>query len=40
VPTLVVDGKYLVAIDDRVDFGPQLAIVDRLIAKARTEKAQ
>ncbi len=40
VPTLVVDGKYAVAIEDRADFGPQLAIVDRLIAKARAEKAQ
>lgn len=40
VPTLVVDGKYAVAIDDRADFGPQLAIVDRLIAKARADKAQ
>jgi thiol:disulfide interchange protein DsbA len=40
VPTLVVDGKYAVAINDRADFGPQLAIVDRLIAKARAEKPQ
>jgi protein dithiol oxidoreductase (disulfide-forming) len=38
VPTLVVDGKYAVAIDDRVPFEPQLATVERLIAKARAEK--
>jgi thiol:disulfide interchange protein DsbA len=38
VPTLVVDGKYALPIDDRGDFGPQLAIVDRLIAKARAEQ--
>ncbi len=40
VPTLVVDGKYMRMIDDNGDFGAQLAIVDRLIAKARAEKAQ
>jgi thiol:disulfide interchange protein DsbA len=40
VPTLVVDGKYALAIDDRIDFAVQLAIADRLIAKARAEKAQ
>jgi thiol:disulfide interchange protein DsbA len=40
VPTVVVDGKYALAIDDRVDFAPQLAIVDRLIAKARADKTQ
>jgi thiol:disulfide interchange protein DsbA len=40
VPTLVVDGKYAVAIEDRGDFGAQLAVVDRLIAKARAEKTQ
>ncbi len=40
VPTLVVDGKYARMIDDNGDFGAQLAIVDRLIAKARAEKAE
>jgi thiol:disulfide interchange protein DsbA len=38
VPTLVVDGKYLVQIADNGDFAPQLAIVDALIAKARLER--
>jgi thiol:disulfide interchange protein DsbA len=38
VPTLVVDGKYLVSIADNGNFPPQLAIVDELIAKARTER--
>src|SRR5258706_7206068 len=32
VPTLVVDGKYLVQIADNGDFAPQLAVVDALIA--------
>ena len=38
VPTLVVDGKYALAIEDRGDFAAQLAMVDRLIAKARAAK--
>jgi thiol:disulfide interchange protein DsbA len=38
VPTLVVDGKYALEISDNGDFGAQLAVADRLIAKARTEK--
>jgi len=38
VPSLVVDGKYLVQIADNGDFVPQLAIVDALIAKARLER--
>jgi protein dithiol oxidoreductase (disulfide-forming) len=38
VPTLVVDGKYLVQIADNGDFAPQLAVVDALIAKARLER--
>jgi thiol:disulfide interchange protein DsbA len=38
VPTLVIDGKYLVAIADDGDFASQLAIVDALIAKARADK--
>lgn len=40
VPTLVVDGKYAFPVADSGDFGAQLAIVDRLIAKARAEKTQ
>jgi thiol:disulfide interchange protein DsbA len=38
VPTLVIDGKYLVPIADNGDFGPQLAMVDTLIAKVRAER--
>ncbi len=38
VPSIVVDGKYLVAINDNGDFEPQLAIVDALIAKVRAER--
>jgi len=38
VPTLVIDGKYALPIDERIDFGVQLANADRLIAKARAEK--
>ena len=40
VPTLVVDGKYARQINDNAngDFPQQLAIVDRLIDKARAEK--
>jgi protein dithiol oxidoreductase (disulfide-forming) len=40
VPSLVVDGKYLVQIADNGEFAPQLAIVDALIAKARQERTQ
>jgi len=40
VPSLVVDGKYLVQIADNGEFAPQLAIVDAVIAKARQERAQ
>ncbi len=39
VPTLVVDGKYLVSIVDNGNFASQLETVDALIAKARAEKA-
>jgi protein dithiol oxidoreductase (disulfide-forming) len=39
VPTLVVDGKYLVQIADNGEFAPQLAVVDALIAKARLERS-
>jgi thiol:disulfide interchange protein DsbA len=40
VPTLVIDGKYAREISDTRDFPQQLAIVDRLIEKARAEKKQ
>jgi thiol:disulfide interchange protein DsbA len=40
VPSLVVDGKYLVQIADNGEFAPQLAIVDAVIAKARQERKQ
>jgi thiol:disulfide interchange protein DsbA len=40
VPTLVIDGKYLVSIVDNGDFPGQLANVDALIAKVRAEKAR
>ena len=39
VPTLVIDGKYLVQIADNGDFAPQFAVVDALIAKARLERS-
>ena len=38
VPTLVVDGKYMLPISDSRDFAPQLAVADRIIEKARAEK--
>ena len=38
VPTLVIDGNYAREISDNGDFPGQLAVVDRLIAKARAEK--
>ena len=40
VPTLIVDGKYARPIDDNGNFPAQLAIVDRLIEKARAERKQ
>jgi thiol:disulfide interchange protein DsbA len=40
VPTLIVDGKYARPISDNGDFPSQLAIVDRLIEKARAERKQ
>jgi thiol:disulfide interchange protein DsbA len=39
IPTMVIDGKYLVSIKSNVDFAQQLAIVDKLIALARTSRA-
>jgi len=38
VPSLVIDGKYLVQVADNGDFAPQLEVVDALIAKARLER--
>lgn len=38
IPTLIIDGKYLVAIASNVDYGAQLANVDALIARARADK--
>lgn len=40
VPTLVVDGKYLIAISDDGEFTKQLLVVSELIAKARAERAR
>ena len=40
IPTLVIDGQYARQISDTGDFPAQLAIVDRLIEKARAEKKQ
>ena len=39
VPSLIIDGKYLVQVADNGDFAPQLAVVDALIAKARLERS-
>jgi thiol:disulfide interchange protein DsbA len=38
VPTMIVDGKYLVAIASNIDYAKQLAVVDALIKKVRAEK--
>lgn len=38
VPTFVIDGRYRVEIDTNGDLDGQLAIVDALIAKVRTER--
>jgi thiol:disulfide interchange protein DsbA len=38
VPTMVVDGKYMLPIEDNGNFTAQLAVVDRLIEKARAER--
>jgi thiol:disulfide interchange protein DsbA len=40
VPSLAIDGKYLVPISGNVDFATQFALVDELIDKARAEKAR
>jgi thiol:disulfide interchange protein DsbA len=39
VPTLVIDGRYLVDIDTEGDLDGQLAIVDALLAKVRADRA-
>jgi thiol:disulfide interchange protein DsbA len=39
VPTIVVDGRYLVPIRDDGDFRDQLALVDTLIERVRRERA-
>ena len=39
VPSLVIDGKYLVALKDDGDFRDQLAVADALIERARRERA-
>ena len=38
VPTIVVDGKYLVPVKDDGDFRDQLAVVNALIERARAER--
>jgi thiol:disulfide interchange protein DsbA len=38
VPTLMIDGKYLLPIVENGTFPSQLAVADRLIEKARAEK--
>jgi thiol:disulfide interchange protein DsbA len=38
IPTLIIDGKYLVAIASNMDYGVQFTNVDALIARARSEK--
>jgi len=39
VPTLLIDGKYLVPIADDGDFADQLAIAKTLVERARSERA-
>jgi thiol:disulfide interchange protein DsbA len=38
VPTLVIDGRYRVAIDTTGDLAGQLKVVDALVARARAER--
>jgi thiol:disulfide interchange protein DsbA len=40
IPTMVIDGKYLVSIASNVPFDQQLATVDHLIAMARANRAK
>jgi len=39
VPTLVIDGRYMIPIEDDGSFSDQLAIADALIARLRRERA-
>ncbi len=39
IPTIAIDGKYLVSIASNIDYGKQLSIVDALIRKVRAERA-
>jgi thiol:disulfide interchange protein DsbA len=38
IPTLVIDGKYMVMINDSGDLVAQMAVVDSLIARVRRER--
>lgn len=38
VPTLVIDGKFLVPISDDGNFNDQLAVVDALVAQVRSQR--
>lgn len=38
IPAVVIDGRYLVAIEDRGSFQSQFAVVNELVARARREK--
>lgn len=38
IPTLVIDGKYMVMINDAGDLVAQMAVVDSLIARVRRER--
>lgn len=38
IPTVIIDGKYLVAIASNVEYSVQLATIDALIARARADK--
>jgi thiol:disulfide interchange protein DsbA len=39
VPTLLIDGRYLVAVADDGDFNDQLALAETLLKRARAERA-
>lgn len=39
IPTIAIDGKYLVVIASNIDFDKQLSVVDALLRKARAERA-
>jgi protein dithiol oxidoreductase (disulfide-forming) len=38
VPALLIDGRYLIAIEDDGDFDDQLALADSLVKRARAER--